>query len=299
MKLHCTHIDLDGIGCAVLTKLVDSEIQHAFLNYDTIDGVVDNLPYSDIEWFLLSDLMVTDKKLIQKLQNPCLFPKTTQEERLIIDHHLSATGNIDLLSQTFRTYFDTTKSATLLVYETFADVLPSQAKHFAYIVNDWDMWEKKMPESDDFQWLLNSVYSIPDKRNTTTLMNNFLYWIQYGDFTTGAKSLISEAKDRYKYDLSAARETIKDVEMEGMTFRFCWASRSVSRIADDLGGKKIVMIIFDSYGQAHFRTQMGNNFDVSKMAELFGGGGHTSAAGAGITPLHRLVVKLYDSYINN
>lgn len=296
MKLHISHIDLDGCSCAALTSLLDGNIQHAYLNYDNIDDVVSNLPFNDIEWFLLSDLMVTDKSLIQKLKDPFIF-NIPKEDKLIVDHHLSAKDNIAELSSNFTVSFSTEKSATLLLYEMYADFLPSQAKYFSQIVNDWDMFERVIPESEDFAWLATVCFSLQDKKSHTTLTNNLVYWLQNGEFTTSTKGLINEVRDRYAYDLEACKKTIIDLEFEGKLFRFATASRSVSRLSDDIGGANTVVVMYDTYGHIHFRTK-DKDIDVSKMAELFGGGGHKAAAGAGMTDFQRIIFKMYERYIS-
>lgn len=284
MKLHITHTDLDGVGAAVLSKLYDDSFRHVFVSYNTINEVVQQLPLANLDALIISDIMVTTPEAIEKLNSPGFKDNCF---KVICDHHATAKDNLDKLSSNFIIKYDDKKCGCSLLYEVLADYLPARAKDFSLLVEDYDLFIRQYPESDDFSWLITAFYGIKDDKIYYRMVDNFIYWINNGDFLTGTKSLIAEVKERYSHDLDSARKTITDIELDDIKFRLCKANRSVSKIGWDLGQEDNIVVLLDDYSNIHFRSR---KIDVTPYAKLFGGGGHKGASGAAIHPIHKLLV---------
>ena len=190
----------------------------------------------------------------------------------IYDHHKTAEKELEGLPYA---HFDQTKSGCAMVWEAFHS-LPLPAL-LAY-VQDRDLWKFELPESKGVNLYI------------ATLDYDFLLWDKlaaYDGFTGHAKdsgwAIRAFQDNQIKSALKNVRPMLFCAEGESWEVPVCNCSANVSEVGNVLckeyPAAPFSVTYCDRKDVRSWSLRSVGDFDVSRIARVFGGGGHKNAAG--------------------
>src|SRR5258708_488493 len=213
---------------------------------------------------------------------------------LILDHHKTAQEDLADLQKPFGTgwqrhlgnvsqdgyegisgamyaLFDMERSGAALAWDFFVG---GARPDFIEYIQDRDLWRKTLPGGDEFTIALRSY------------PQDFAIWDRL--VLSGAESLIAEGESIQRY----YRLRVEELKRSAYRARIgseieatCMISNAPHFVASEVAGELAERA---DYGACYFESEKGRyqyslrsrgDFDVSKIARLFGGGGHKNAAG--------------------
>ena len=275
-----THNDLDGVGCEIVARCFYSEITSDKVyhcDYGIVNETVKNILTQTDEELIVSDVSISEEvaKLIEE--------KYATRVRLY-DHHQTS-------EQYLRDYdwcvVDQSKCATMIVFEDCClrkpgCKVPLNLPAFVYYVNDYDLWLHTLPYATQF----NDLLSLLGKKKFVDTMLSRL---------RKKESLISSNDNLFLEALSIKKEWYFKNKVESAIVDGERLLITANRYTSDLAGyvrglknppkswknvKYIDMVNVEK--GTHSLRSYDNDFDVSKIAEQHGGGGHKNAAGYAI-----------------
>ena len=276
-----THNDMDGLTCALLTKVAMPDAAVYFCEYSMLAPLLlSKLDRFDTFW--LTDLSLKDDAFFAQVRDSGV-------EMLWFDHHASsdyqpwmAVCRIDL-------------SGNLCAAEVVRDYLVEQGieipiplQTLVEWTHDQDLWRRQIPEAADFSDILGHL-SVQELYDDLSADLGRVY--QWTDRMTAASRATQEARQR---SLDLARSTVVELPLDAdhrVLACLCWGS--VNEVGDALSDARTLVAMLDlrqvERGQVKFsfRTKS-NSIEAHRIAETLGGGGHAKAAGA---PLERAVLQ--------
>jgi len=245
---------LDGIGAAWVVwrhfKNMGIEIELVAANYK------DKMPDVDGKVVYVVDFS---------------YPRPLMEDMLrrahdvvVLDHHTSAKKNLEGLF-----VVDESHSGAMLAWKYFNHTPPPQGLLY---VEDRDLWKFKYPETNNW---VTAAFSYPfNVEQFDALMN------------TDPLDLIHEGKILLrKHQQDCSRVALNTRTMKCMGYEVPVVNANIF-FASDLGhllsaNAPFALIYMDLPGGRKYsiRCQKDTDFDVSLIAEYFGGGGHKDASG--------------------
>jgi len=172
--------------------------------------------------------------------------------------------------------FDMNRSGAGIAWDFFHAGTPRPM--FIDYIEDRDLWRKSLPGGDEFTIALRSY------------PQDFTVWD--GLVSAGINSLISEGRSIQRYYRQRVEE-IKRSAYPAMLIAPCWIANAPYFAASEVAGE---LAEHGRFGACYFEVEKGRwqyslrsrgDFDVSKIALEFGGGGHKAAAGFTVdTPVH-------------
>ena len=265
-----THSDYDGISAAIIGKVVYPNAKVEFCNYDDINEKV--LEHLGKDVIFITDISVNEE-VAEKIEennsqyNDCV---------LLFDHHKTAKW---LTKYNWVTFADD-KCGARVFYEwlmdryTDCEASEKLAKYIDLVTyaNDYDLWIHKYPLSKKLNML---AYEYGFER----FMNRFL---DNPDCTlTKSEELILELANERK--MKFIEEQKKNMKLykdnQGKTVAVFLSTQHAGEVRDFINDDNIDYYLFFSLnkGIASLRTK--GEVDCSEVAKMFGGGGHTKAAG--------------------
>lgn len=187
----------------------------------------------------------------------------------VIDHHISAQRDLEALkgNKKVTLYFDMKHSGAVLTWRYFHpnEVMPQL---FEYI-EDRDLWRFDLPNTAEFIMALRSY------------PKTFEQWEEL--IARGAPALIMEGRSIlrfYKAKCAEIEKAAHSVQLGPYTVKACNAPWFMaSDVAGALDGEFGVCYWRNYDGSWAFSLRSRGEFDVSRVAEGYGGGGHKNAAG--------------------
>jgi len=271
-----THIDLDGIGCEIVTRYFYENIPLDIYrcSYDNVDKVVCELLKNTQEHIIISDISVNAET--------ASFIANKHSKRIeIYDHHKTALLHLKKYSWVV---IDTQKSGTKILFDVLckrkAEIKPTCAlKKFVFHVNNYDLWFHESPDSARLN-------------NMLTLLGHDIFAKLMLDRIKSNQELISEHDKYYLKGLETtklsyfAEVTKRAVVIDNRLVVI--ATRYLSELSQYIrdisprppeweGVENIDILNFD--GGTHVLRSYKADFDVSEVALSKGGGGHPSASG--------------------
>jgi oligoribonuclease NrnB/cAMP/cGMP phosphodiesterase (DHH superfamily) len=211
-----------------------------------------------------------NRKILGKLKkNNC--------EIIIIDHHLSAKNNLDLVSAgSFTMCLNMKHSASVLTWKYFFP--QKKIPKILLYIEEMDLWNFKkrfsreivasisLSEFDPKEWNKWS-YDIEDKKKR--------------------KKYILTGKEIVKHEDEMIKEIVQDakkIKMGKIKTLVVNSSVLISQIGDILIKQlpPMAIIWFEAGDLKRISLRSNGKVDVSKIAEKYGGGGHKRAAGFAI-----------------
>lgn len=207
---------------------------------------------------------------------------------VVIDHHKTAEEDLHNLEDTV---FDMNKSGAVLAWEYFHP--ETEVPRLLEYIQDRDLWNWKLQGTRE----LLKALEMADKDWDITKWDGIIEEMQKdekGFFGKGVAVTLwedirverSTAKDRirffeFPYFGESGLDEIKRYRV-GMINSTILPSEMGNQICRNFDVDIGIVYFIDKRGTVNlsFRSQKGSGVDVSKVAKLFGGGGHSSASGA-------------------
>jgi hypothetical protein len=265
-----THNDLDGVGCAVLfvalMQDLERDYEYYFEAYRTVNErilkILNDYQDQDIS------IMITDISPSQQVAET--LDKSGRTIRLI-DHHKTATW----LNIYPWAIINVRYCATKLLYDYLKIMWNGivMYKDFVECVNDYDLWIHNIKYSKMLNILLN-------------FLGHDLFLSRFLDDPSPYPNLTEEIiiraeenrRDRY------IEQVVKKAKVIDETHVFAIADRYKSELGEKLLELAPVAVILDPLNDTVSLRSRDKNYDVSKIAQSCGGGGHTLAAGFELLP---------------
>jgi oligoribonuclease NrnB/cAMP/cGMP phosphodiesterase (DHH superfamily) len=282
---------MDGVGCAVLfLKMGGLKENIRFVGPQSVNKVVTELCSTYSGHLLFADVSVDEEhaKLLDQ-----------RGDILILDHHKTALHLSKYPWATISVKPEETSAGascgTLMMWEHFLLQHSEIAEYegMARMIDDYDRWIHKNPMSQKFADLhsLTSANFFIDKfLNDSRVKLDPIH------------ETILEI-DKYKKE-EYFNSKINDVTMheaEGLRIGVIIGTRYISECCHHIlnnhpSNLDVIVMINPESNQVSLRGKT-DNVDVSKIAALNGGGGHTTAAGFYLSGDHALHIK--DKFLKN
>lgn len=273
-RILITHVDLDGVTCAVLFWAVWPEGSVYFENYDTVNNrlrqIIRDCP--DAELYITDISPENDPELIDQLRRLNL---------LLFDHHKTA---LPLKEYPWATV-DTTRCGAMLfwfwLYAYHGRYIAARAASYERLVwhaNDYDTWKHESPRSKDINKLLyiygrdRFIRRFLENPETEPLQLEELLMLQ----------LEQEKEDRYIQNIIDSGISPR-WDAEGRPYALVFAEQYSSQVGHQILERfptaiDYVVIVNFLHGTVGLRSRK-DGVDVSEIAKRYGGGGHPGAAG--------------------
>lgn len=203
----------------------------------------------------------------------------TAKRILILDHHLSAQGELTDLPDNVTAVFDMNRSGAMMAWDHFFPDknAPALIKH----VQDRDLWRFEMMYTKEFVQNLFSFeydFEVWDEIVEKTTEN----YSGYTEFVAQGKALIRKhTKDILEMvPRNVTRVNIAGHEVPVLNAPYFYSSEAGHIMAK---GEKFAACYWQSDQGITFSLRSNEDgLDVSEVAKKFGGGGHRNAAGFSI-----------------
>lgn len=254
----------DGFGAAcVIYRKFGEDADYFPVQYQT---------EYDIELFRNKEVYIVDFSFPRDY---CLLIQSVAKSVLILDHHKSAQTALDGLDFAI---FDMSKSGALLTWDYFNPNI--NAPIAIQYISNYDLWNHYIP---DIAWFNKSLSLIEhDFIKWNELIDNCQNSAYLDQFLEKGKSIDAFIKQQVKFQAKHGFKCIID-DQEGLIVN-C-SSIFISELGNTLASES------GTFGACYSVTGSGDvllsfrsngDYDVSKLALKFGGGGHKNAAGCKI-----------------
>jgi nanoRNase/pAp phosphatase (c-di-AMP/oligoRNAs hydrolase) len=196
---------------------------------------------------------------------------------LVLDHHKTAEADLKDLPYC---QFDMTRSGALMTFDHFfGDDLPGR-RMFEYI-SDRDLWTFALPNSKEINaYLMSLPY---DFSVYLHIFKGFNVSHEFNGHVNEGKAILRQTAK--EVDMICSQAEV--VEMIVADTHFECAVVNATSHWSDVGHKLCIKYgvdcsisyYFDKNGKCKHSIRSEGDFDVSKIAKAFGGGGHKNAAG--------------------
>lgn len=286
-----THSDLDGIGCAVLSKVAfGDDLETTFVDYPDVDEKITEFLNAfepregEKALLLITDIAPTDKHVFDILDDA---RNRGIIEVVCLDHHKTSAKN----SANFEwAYHSSMVCGTLMLFqrlplidEKAAERLSEKSGYamFADIVNVYDLWKLDDPLRRRSEALNRLLWFIGRDRFIRLFVDNPLTDEQH-NFRLMASYLLEGEERRVDEIVTAQVKPPFFEDSEENTFCVTYATKSVSQIChaalDRFPELDYAININLTIQKGDIRSREGE-IDVSKVAERLGGGGRETTAG--------------------
>ena len=277
-----THNDLDGVACGILHRkhFGGNSVQHYVGNHE-VDETINRIIGEQRLLGSTASIQITD---VSPGKDTARVLDEYDGNVSLIDHHLSALW----LTDTYPDWAHVTvgKSATRLLFESLRDSdTVSDYEEFVNLVDDYDMWTHSDYRSKELNRLF---YLVGIQSFVERFLDNSA--VAFTDTEVEILEVDSISYKRYVRRVGVGM-TVLDWD-EDIRLGIAYADRYQSELANDL------MIIYDlafvvvvDVNMRKVSLRSRGNFDVSKIAESLGGGGHLNSSGFYLRPSDDISVK--------
>lgn len=256
---------LDGFGSALAAwKKFHKNAEYIPLNPS--DPIPEHILHYDSEIYMLD---------YSKKRDELLHIKRSVKNIVVIDHHLTAQNELRDIPNC---HFDMTKSGAVLSWMYFH---PDKKipKLFKY-VQDRDLWLKKMKWSDEVNdTLLLGAYPMTFKAWNEIIIDPFTEDKLIHIFLVETGKII---RKQTKHEINVLLESKSLVFFNGYEVYAVNTSLHRSEVAEQLclmdTSKPFAICYMYQGNKLKVSLRSENDFDVSEIAKLYGGGGHKNAA---------------------
>jgi len=197
----------------------------------------------------------------------------------LLDHHKTAEADLEGLDcPGLDIIFDMNKSGAMLVWDWIGQ--PDGAEALVYYVQDYDLWTKEKPDTEEINAI---VQSTPMKFED---WDNLAY-----DLAFNRKDVVREGTAVRRYQRKIIDAAKKDARRMNIGGYSVWVTQAPYALGSMIAGELAEEYPDDAFaayyialpGEFQFglrsRNDDGPGFDVSEVAQIFGGGGHHNASG--------------------
>lgn len=279
-----THTDLDGVGCAVLAKYYDPDIEAEFCDYDNVNQKVsefldNNIPLGDL---YITDISVSDD-IAQRIDNT---------DFILLDHHPTALALNKYKCCTVKVEDEKTglkTCGTELFYHWLVEygyIEKSKVlDRFVEIIRDYDTWRwTGIGEDGLISKKINDLLYIYGREKFVDWCLNSLKQRKLPNLGNMENMLLELRQQEIDSYVEKKNEEMFTQALCGKVSGFVFASKFTSELGNRLCKMHpeidFVTIINVEDCTVSYRT-IKDDIDLGKdVAALFGGGGHPKAAGS-------------------
>lgn len=206
---------------------------------------------------------------------------------LVIDHHRTAQADLEGLDFCI---FDMDRSGASLTCDVFAERFPVFFSRKTWLVNyveDRDLWRNALPETEA---AAAAIQALPMARSRFRIpLSTFATWANF--YATGPRRAVEEGRFYLRVREYLTQEMVEKAALALIDGLICYvttASCLFSEVAGQLASCTSPTGETVFFGAACYQRSDGRwtyslrsrgDFDVSQVAQRFGGGGHKNAAG--------------------
>lgn len=271
-KVLFTHIDMDGSGSEIMVRKYFPDIEVHRVDYGFDTKPENRRIMAEADMIVFTDISVT-RDTAELLESTRQYGKNL----ILLDHHESAYQNLHDLGYSW-IKIDQARSGALLTYQFFHDLNPAALEGYeelAELISDYDLWRHVYVKSRMLQFLWSD--------NADYFVNRFLEnpKVEFDPYET---EVISKSMTALDESYKLAVDSLKILtDCEGLKFGLVGSIGLLSSLAADRLMKEypdlVYLVIINKKGSLSFRSL---NYEVRKIAEAMGGGGHPLASGAAI-----------------
>lgn len=297
-----THIDLDGIGCAVLAYLAfgKENVDVEYCNYDDVDDKVEAFMENEDLYRSYDSIFITDISVSDQVASMIdILDKSDCCVRLF-DHHGTALRLDNYFWCTIYEYLDAVKtSGTELFYLylrnslslTYDQTTQNKISRFVSIVRDYDTWRwKELGEDGLVSKQMNDLFHIYGRDKFIELaMKRIMFGtspLHQDEWFSETDVLLLEQKqkDIDIYVEQKEKQITVKTDQWGNTYGVIFAERYFSELGNRLCEMHTelayIAMIDISRGTVSYRTIRDDINLGTEIAHNYGGGGHPKAAGS-------------------
>jgi len=313
--IHVTHNDLDGVGCAVIGKIVAEQLGYEY-DYRCVgigkqDAIIQRvLCDPEIDSILISDLGISAETaaLIDKSNKKVWWVDHHQTSIPIAEGRSWANVQTNLCDDDRTPVSATWLLATRFAYDLGAEV-PGAATSFAWSVSRYDTWEWKKHPMDMDEEDLNILFRYLGIPQTVDHYIKLIDSLDYRKFRLNFADtkIVETIKQIRANNIESAKKDSKYISLHvnGETYKV-----SCVVVSADYGTAEMTAIYEDprfngdfavglymSTKSLSFRASPNSSINLGLIAKAMGGGGHPSAAGVKLSSEEFLEVlrRYYDS----
>lgn len=292
-KVYCiSDSDLDGNGCRVLSEYFIEPISEGIVYYNTGDR---DLPDFNFEVAKEADVVVFTDLIPPTLE---FYRKINKHSYIyIFDHHKTARDELGELKNYF---FDDTICGTKIYYNFLSEDINVKpiVKEFVDLVDTYDCWRRETDLWISAKRLHNVLWGSVNWRtfDYETDTERFLLFIENQlrkfDTFSSFRFLESEAKifnRAEKKEQDNIKEAKKNLQIrfdnEGNKYGYTQCTSKLSIVLSTILDENLdldYIVGYSTWDSSNIKMSIRSqkeDFDVTKIAEKFGGGGHKSASG--------------------
>lgn len=193
---------------------------------------------------------------------------------ICIDHHISAQNAVTSL----RSYvFDTQHSGAWLAWKYFHP--DTEIPKMIEYISDSDTWAHALP---DYEQIEAYIYRDTELRYTFSYMNALHQELSTEEGFQNAKRIGALFREAYEGKIKTVEASAELVLFEGYTVYAVNAPREIRselghRLAEKTKSFSLLFLYEGGFWKCSLRSV--SDFDVSVIAQKYGGGGHKNAAG--------------------
>lgn len=279
-----THVDLDGIGCAMLIK---NGFPHTDIEYCVPDDInsrfmlfMERRLYEKYDNIFITDISVN--KDIAELINGQL-----PEKCVLLDHHKTAEFlNEFSWAQVITESCIGKECGTHLVknylikLERYSDTF----SQFVELVRRYDTWEWKTRYKDERAKQLNDLFHIYGRERFVEEIGKRLGNLQSKLFNESEQLLLEMKEEQMKRYIARKSSILQYERILGYTAGIVFAEQYISELGNELAEMHPecdFIILIDMSSGIEYRCTK-EEVSVARIAKEFGGGGHPKAAGSPI-----------------
>ena len=288
-----THNDLDGLACILLAKLAYGKdaVDFETCRYEDINDkltlYLEEKQYDTFEHCYITDISMKDEvaKLISETINH------SSEHFTLIDHHISAIGLNDYpwCHVTIENSEGIKCSGTSLFYETLCHIdVPFKerlytplVKSFVEKVRRYDTWDWQALEDLESKQLNDLFFILGKERFLDYWMTRLEEDTHDFGFDDTQKLLLEIRQNEIDQYIESRNEELIEKEIAGYKAGIVFANRFQSELGNQLAllhPEYDFIAMINVGGGVSCRT-IKEDVNLAEIASLFGGGGHTKAAG--------------------
>ena len=255
------------MGCAIVATLKNADIEVIYMNYN--DGMDKLVVINREDSVLMADFSLT-RDTLEELS-------AYLDERLqVFDHHATAQEALEGLD--FCT-FDMTKCGAVLLWEAlFPDEeLPILLQY----IQDRDLWTWQLENSQAVSSALKMI-------DNTDVANFMPYLHDVSELVVEGNTILAYENHNIA-KIVRNKDRLTRATIEGHKVICINSTTLISELGNALVEDElfVAMYFIKDGDEAIFSLRADNKCDVSKIAKVFGGGGHPNASGFSV-PLEDL-----------
>jgi oligoribonuclease NrnB/cAMP/cGMP phosphodiesterase (DHH superfamily) len=256
------HKDLDGVGSSIVIKNCFRNPVYISVKYQTIGEILLKINYDEYDAVIITDVS-PDDQTVEKLGN------IWKDKILLLDHHDTAVRLHDPENMKFVHPGECGMTITKKFFEKYYNFKFDYLDGLDRIINDYDMWIKEDPKSEDMNLLYLKYW---DERFRERFYKGL------SDFTFEEKKYLEEKHKEFK-------KIYKDLDVwELMSIHGCLyiADNWANELADKILNEKTCRVTISRNPKTNgcsIRSRISNIHIGDMLSGLGFGGGHKEAGG--------------------